>query len=217
MIKWDDPRVCSFFIAGFCPHEALHGTNKDVGEFSSRLARIVWLQHTRCRAQDGAKSCTTARRKWRSTGLALRKRHADFSVGSFPLSAGFDQSERFAATRWRWSTGSIACGRKRPQVAVWTQYVKFTEELIVKAVCWSEPAAHSRNAHPSAVRTPVMQMDSGQRTPTASMQQATEGRSAAGAIGFHASIFPTGNGASQASGCGRRHSNTRTYRLSAAG
>ena len=138
MIKWDDPRVCSFFIAGFCPHEALHGTNKDVGEFSSRLARIVWLQHTRCRAQDGARSCTTARRKWRSTGLALRKRHADFSVGSFPLSAGFDQSERFAATRWRWSTGSIACGRKRPQVAVWTQYVKFTEELIVKAVCWSE-------------------------------------------------------------------------------
>jgi hypothetical protein len=139
-----------------------------VGEFSSRLARIVWLQHTRCRAQDGARSCTTARRKWRSTGLALRKRHADFSVGSFPLSAGFDQSERFAATRWRWSTGSIACGRKRPQVAVWTQYVKFTEELIVKAVCWSEQlqlltrATYTRHAngqrttHPASIDATAM-------------------------------------------------------------
>ena len=93
-------------------------------------------------------------------------------------------------------------------MAVWTQYVKFTEELIVKAVCWSEPAAHSRNVHPSAVRTPVMQMDGGPRQHRCN----SDGPRAEAPREPLASIHPTCRRAltgasipSCSGGCGRRH------------
>lgn len=30
-VLWHDPRVCRYFLADFCPYEALEGTNKDLG------------------------------------------------------------------------------------------------------------------------------------------------------------------------------------------
>jgi hypothetical protein len=90
-------------------------------------------------------------------------------------------------------------------VAVWTQYVKFTEELIVKAVCWSEQlqlltrATYTRHAngqrttHPASIDATAMDRGAeAPREPLASIQ----------------SNLPTGTGASIPScsgGCGRRH------------